>query len=63
MQLAKVLGELDAMAKTVPLQAPWTAARADEWDSQTCETFKLANTLGSGASNLLDLRHRGGICR
>jgi monoamine oxidase len=55
LQLAKVLAQLDSMAKTVPLEAPWTAARADEWDAQTFETWKLANTLGSGASNLLDL--------
>jgi monoamine oxidase len=27
--------KIDRMAKTVPLEVPWTAARASEWDSQT----------------------------
>jgi len=54
-QVLKVLISLDAMAKTVPLEAPWTAAQADEWDSQTVETFKLAYGLNPAAGNLLDL--------
>jgi monoamine oxidase len=54
-QLETVLQKLDAMAKTVPLQEPWTARGAVEWDGQTFETFKRANTLGSGAANLLNL--------
>ncbi len=54
-QVLKVLTSLDAMAKTVPLEAPWTAAQADAWDSQTVETFKQAYGLNSAASNLLDL--------
>jgi monoamine oxidase len=54
-QIAPVLVNIDAMAKTVPLQAPWTAPNALEWDGQTVETFKRANSLGSGASSLLDL--------
>ncbi len=31
--------QLDKMALTVPLEAPWTAARAEEWDAMTVETF------------------------
>ncbi len=54
-QLEAVLVKLDAMAKTVPLEAPWTAANAQEWDGQTFETFKQSQSLGAGASNLLDL--------
>jgi monoamine oxidase len=54
-QLEVVLQKMDAMAKTVPLEAPWTANDAEDWDSQTFETFKRANTLGSGATSLLDL--------
>ena len=54
-QLITVLQQLDTMAATVPLQAPWTAANAWEWDSQTFETFKRSVTLGSGAASLLDL--------
>jgi monoamine oxidase len=54
-QLEAVLTNLDSMARTVPLEAPWTAASAGEWDGQTFETFKRNNTLGSGAASLLDL--------
>ncbi len=60
-QLAKVLAKIDSMAKTVPLEAPWTAANAYDWDSQTFETFKRSNTLGSGASEPDRPRDRGGV--
>jgi monoamine oxidase len=50
-----LLARLDAMAATLPLDAPWRAADAAAWDSQTFETFKLANTLTPGAHFLLDL--------
>ncbi len=54
-QLIQVLAQLDKLAKTVPLQAPWTAPNAWDLDSETFESFKRANALGSGASSLLDL--------
>jgi monoamine oxidase len=54
-QVERVLIDLDAMAKTVPVSAPWRAANAWEWDGQTFETFKRSNSLGSGANSLLDL--------
>lgn len=47
--------QLDNMAKTVPLEAPWNAPRAAEWDSQTFETWKLANIVTSDGRKLLDL--------
>jgi monoamine oxidase len=34
---------LDEMSKTLPLDRPWDAPRAREWDGQTVETWKLAN--------------------
>jgi monoamine oxidase len=37
--LATVVTQLDEMSKTVPVDAPWTAARATEWDGQTLETW------------------------
>lgn len=46
---------LDQMAATLPLDAPWTAPRAAEWDAQTFETWKLANTVTPGGRFLLDL--------
>jgi monoamine oxidase len=38
-ELVKAILRLTRMAKTVPLEAPWEAPRAEEWDSQTCQTF------------------------
>jgi monoamine oxidase len=54
-ELEKALLQLDSMARTVPLDAPWTAPNAFAWDGQTAETWKLANTITLGARNLLDL--------
>jgi len=39
--LAPLLVEFDAMAAEVPVVTPWRAARAQELDSQTLESFKL----------------------
>src|SRR3954451_19435790 len=41
--LATALLQLDQMAATVPVQAPWTAPNAVEWDSQTLDTWARAN--------------------
>lgn len=53
--LAKVIVEMNTMAKTVPLEAPWTAPSAADWDGQTFETFKRAQGLTRGGNSLLDL--------
>ena len=37
--IGQAIRELDAMAAEVPLEAPWTAAQALAWDSQTVETW------------------------
>ena len=37
--LGQAIRELDAMAATVPPEAPWAAADALSWDSQTVETW------------------------
>ena len=50
-----MIDSLNAMAQTVPVAAPWKAARAREWDSQTFETWKLANTTTGDARKILDL--------
>ncbi len=54
-ELAVFLAKLNAMAQEVPLDEPWKAAKAAEWDGQTFETFKLANTTLSEARDLIDL--------
>lgn len=54
-ELSQVLAKLDSMALEVPLDAPWTAAKALEYDSQTLETWKLANTTIPETRDLVDL--------
>jgi monoamine oxidase len=38
-EAVSTVSAIDAMAKQVPIDAPWTAAKAKEWDSQTLETW------------------------
>lgn len=52
--LVKTLSSLDAMAKTVPVDQPWTAPRAAEWDAQTLQTFLLASDPNAGARAITD---------
>lgn len=49
------IAKLDQMATTVPIDKPWEAKNAEEWDSQTFETWKLANALTPSGRFLLDL--------
>lgn len=49
------LTKLNGLAATVPTDGPWRAAGAKEWDSQTFETWKLANTSTPGGRFLLDV--------
>ena len=51
--LPQILG-LDALAAQVPVNAPWTAARAAEWDSQTFETWKQAHLTSATGRSVLD---------
>jgi monoamine oxidase len=37
--IALAQARVDRLSKQVPLEAPWTAARADEWDGQTVAWF------------------------
>ncbi|HSP39634.1 MAG TPA: flavin monoamine oxidase family protein [Frankiaceae bacterium] len=52
--LVKTLSDLGAMAKTVPVDKPWTAPRAAEWDAQTLQTFLLASDQNPGARAIID---------
>ena len=54
-ELATVIGKLNSMAAEVPRDAPQTAPHAAEWDSQTFETWKLANAQTQEARDLVDL--------
>jgi monoamine oxidase len=42
------LAQLNRMAAQVPTDAPWTAAQAEAWDSQTFETWMRQNLTPSG---------------
>jgi monoamine oxidase len=53
-----LLGKIVALQSTIPLDRPWTAPNAADLDSQTLETFKLANSSTAGARFLLDLATR-----
>jgi monoamine oxidase len=46
---------LNQMAATVPVEAPWTAPNAVEWDSQTLETWKQNNLHTADGRALLDV--------
>lgn len=46
---------LEALAKQVPLDAPWTATKAAEWDGQSMQTWMDRNLLTRDAKTLLRL--------
>jgi monoamine oxidase len=52
---ATLLGNIIKLEATIPLDKPWTAPNGAALDSQTLETFKLANASTPGARFLLDL--------
>jgi monoamine oxidase len=54
--LALLITRLDAMAKKVPVDAPWTAPDAEQLDGQTAETWIRGNTINSArVLQLVDL--------
>lgn len=54
-EAAVAIETLDYMANQVPLEAPWTADKAAEWDSQTFQTWMDKNLLTTGAKSLVQL--------
>ncbi|HYN17827.1 MAG TPA: FAD-dependent oxidoreductase [Actinomycetes bacterium] len=57
--MGQAIRELDAMAARVPLEAPWTAADALVWDSQTVETWLQDRVTAGRARNWLRAVIRG----
>lgn len=55
MEAVEAMLELNLMANEVPLDAPWTAARAAEWDAQTVATWMEANIPSINTRGLLTL--------
>ncbi|MFE0512342.1 flavin monoamine oxidase family protein [Streptomyces sp. NPDC058964] len=52
---AIVQSQLDSMAKQVPVDAPWTAAKAAEWDKQTFESWLNTTAVIPSAKFLIDV--------
>jgi monoamine oxidase len=55
METVEALLELNLMAQEVPLEAPWSASKAAEWDGQTVETWMRAHIESEHARHLLTL--------
>jgi monoamine oxidase len=53
--VGRAQARLESLAKKVPLDAPWAAARARAWDAVTFETWLRRNTLTSAGRTLLAL--------
>jgi monoamine oxidase len=49
------ISRLERMARSVPAEAPWTAAKAAEWDAQTFATWIRRNVRTSFGRDLLTL--------
>jgi monoamine oxidase len=53
--LVGAMGDLEAMAATIDIAAPWDAPSAEEWDSQTFSTFIKDRTKEPDARAMLEL--------
>ena len=59
--VGRAQARLESLAKKVPLDAPWTAARAEAWDAVTFETWLRRNTLTTGGTDAARSRCGGGV--
>lgn len=58
--IALAQAKIDRMAKKVPLEAPWTAPRAREWDSRSVATYlERAGIRSSIGRDLFEMAVRG----
>ncbi len=53
--IGRAQARLESLARKVPTDEPWTAARAEQWDGQTLRTWIRRNTISRGARSLLAL--------
>jgi len=58
-EAARVIGKVDALSKEVPLEAPWKAAKAREWDTMSAEDWFERNTTNPEVLNTLRGLTRG----
>ena len=52
LDVAQAQARIDRMAKRVPLDAPWRAPKAEQWDGQTVESWLRRNVATAGARDL-----------
>jgi monoamine oxidase len=57
-ELALVVQQLDSMANSVPVDAPWNASSAADWDGQTLETWIKNNSASDKFRRLVPLATR-----
>src|SRR5689334_13296468 len=58
--IARAQMKIDKLAKSVPLDAPWTAERAAEWDRQTVAQYIAGNGITKGIGrDLFEMAVRG----
>jgi monoamine oxidase len=53
--ILKSISSFNAMAEEVPVEAPWKAPKAAEWDKTSLETWKVQNLATKGSRALFDL--------
>src|SRR5690606_35604122 len=58
LEIERVRRRLDRMARQVPLEAPWSAARAASWDGLNFAQWLRRNALTAGSRMLLRLAIR-----
>jgi monoamine oxidase len=54
-EILTAIGDLNSKAATVPVEAPWDAPQAVEWDSQTLKTYLDDLGLSSEAREIMEL--------
>jgi monoamine oxidase len=57
-ELALVVQQLDSMASSVPVDAPWSASSAADWDGQTLESWVKDNSASPKFRRLVPLATR-----
>src|SRR5215212_672298 len=53
--VGQAMFRLDRMARRVPLEAPWTAVKAPEWDSQTVWSWMRRNMVTRAGRSMMEL--------
>jgi monoamine oxidase len=61
-EVAATMAQFDLMAEEIPVDAPWTAPQAAEWDSQTLATWLDDNIITAGARTILNVMVGGPLC-